>query len=72
VAEFSSAWWVSDDRDALEYARNQRIMTYQSLDVMRMIVADGDLTPEAALHLMRDMQASGRNLEVPATARGLQ
>ena len=72
VAEFNGSWWVSDDRDALEYARNQRIQTYQTVDVMRMIVADGDLSAEAALQLMRDMVAAGRNLFVPATVRGLQ
>lgn len=72
VAEFAGAWWVSDDRDAVEYARRQGIQTYRTIEVMQMIVADGDLTAEAALRLMRDMLAAGRSLYVPETARGLQ
>ena len=72
VAEFNGSWWVSDDRDALDYARSQRIQTYQTVDVMRMIVADGDLTAVVAWQLMLDMQAVGRNLFVPDKASGLQ
>lgn len=72
LTEFTDAWWVSDDRDAVEYARRQSIQTYRTLEVMQMIVADGDLTAQAALLLMNDMVAAGRSLFVPDTARELQ
>lgn len=65
IAEFAGAWWVSDDRDAVEFARHQGITTYRTVNVMQMIVADGDLTAEQALALMRDMLAAGRGLFVP-------
>lgn len=71
VAEFADSWWVSDDRDAVEFARHQGIRTYRTFDVMRMIVADGDLTADQALAFMRDMQVAGRGLFVPGTAREL-
>ena len=72
LTEFTDAWWVSDDRDAVEYARRQSIQTYRTLEVMQMIVADGDLTAQAALLLMNEMVAAGRSLFVPDTARELQ
>lgn len=72
VADFAGSWWVSDDRDALEYASHQGIRTYRTIDVMRMIVADGDLGADQALQLMRAMRATGRNLLVPNTARELR
>ncbi|MFT3860589.1 hypothetical protein [Micropruina sp.] len=71
VAEFADSWWVSDDHDAVEYAKRQGILTYRTVDVMRMIVADGDLDAEQALALMRSMQAAGRSLFVPDIAREL-
>ncbi len=72
VTDFVGSWWVSDDRDAVEYAKRKGIQTYRTVDVMRMIVADGDLTPDQALGLMRAMQTAGRNLFVPATAHELR
>ena len=72
VEEFSGSWWVSDDRDALDYAQSQRLQTYRTVDVMRMIVADGDLTADVAWQLMHDMRAAGRDLYVPETARELR
>ena len=37
-------WWVSDDRDSLEFARRQGIQTRETIDIVAGIVADGDLT----------------------------
>lgn len=71
VGEFAGAWWVSDDRDALDYARVKGIQTYRTVDAMRAIVADGDLTPDRAHRLMLDMTAAGRAIWVPASAREL-
>ena len=71
IPEFKGCWWVSDDRDSLEYARGQGIQIYRTVDVMRMIVADGDLRSVQALDLMRGMQAAGRNLFVPGSVQGL-
>lgn len=71
VAEYAGAWWVSDDRDALEYARAKGIQTYRTADVMGAIVADGDLTAVQAHRLLLDMTAADRAVWVPATPRDL-
>ncbi|WP_341729326.1 hypothetical protein [Brooklawnia sp.] len=72
VADFAGSWWVSDDRDALEYARHHGIRTYRTFEVMCMIVADGELQAARAFQLMRDMQAADRQLFVPDSPRDLQ
>lgn len=71
VTEFAGAWWVSDDRDALEYARGRGIQTYRTVDVMRAIVADGDLTPDQAHLVMLDMVTADRAVWVPPSPRDL-
>lgn len=72
IEAFQGSWWVSDDADAVEYAQGKGILTYRTVDVMRMIVADGDLTPVQALALMRAMEDAGRNLFVPTSVDELQ
>src|SRR5689334_2399061 len=32
-AQFAGSWWISDDRDALRYARYQGIPTYETIDL---------------------------------------
>jgi len=40
-AAFAGSWWISDDREALRYARFQGITTYETIDLVSMAVADG-------------------------------
>lgn len=46
--EWAGATWVTDDGDAYRYAGQQGVITRGTVDVFREIVADGDLTAEAA------------------------
>lgn len=62
------AWWVSDDRDAYDYAKRRGIMTWRTFDIMCAVVADGDLTAEQALTLMKKMLSVDRRLHVPSSA----
>jgi len=65
------SWWVSDDRDSLEFARRQGIHTRETIDIVAGIVADGDLTAGHGLELMRSMVDAGRTLRLPSTPRDL-
>lgn len=67
VVEWHGSWWVSDDGDALDYARKQHITTLETIDIVRHIVADGDLTAQQAWDLMQEIHGSGRELRMPGT-----
>ncbi len=49
--EFSGSWWISDDREALRYARFQGITTRETIDLMTIAVASGDLGADVAFEL---------------------
>lgn len=70
-AEFAGAWWVSDDADALRYARHQGITTMETLDLVRHAVADYDLTADEGFRLLSGMADAGRSLRLPASAADL-
>jgi hypothetical protein len=63
--KWQGAWWVSDDRDALDFARFQGITTLETIDVVRHLVADRDVQVHQALDMMRAMAGSGRHLRLP-------
>lgn len=67
VAEWHGSWWVSDDGDALDFARKQGITTLETIDIFKHIVAEGDLTVQAASDLMQEMVMSDRSLRMPST-----
>jgi predicted nucleic acid-binding protein len=64
--EFASSWWVSDDREALRYAKRQDIPAYETLDLMAMAVSDGDIDGAGAFVLMERMTSRGRSVRMPA------
>lgn len=64
-AEFSGSWWITNDRDALRYARFQHITTRETIDLMCTAVAYGDITAGAAFGLMTRMTDAGRHLRLP-------
>lgn len=68
---FAGASWVSDDADALDAARPAKITTRETVDLMRGIVADGDLTAHQAFDLMQEMARKGRALRMPSSVRDL-
>lgn len=67
VSRWYGSWWVSGDRDALEYGHFQRITTLETIDILRHIVSDGDVTAQAAYDLMLGMGGEGRSLRLPPT-----
>lgn len=71
-AEFAGSWWISDDREALRYARFQGITTYETIDLLSMAVADGDVTDKHAYEVMVRMSEEGRSLRLPRSASDLR
>jgi hypothetical protein len=71
-ASFAGSWWISDDREALRYARFQNITTRETIDIMSIAVADGDLSAGDALGLMNQMADSDRALRLPKSAEELR
>lgn len=69
--EFKGAWWVTDDTDALQYARRQGITTMETIDLFRHAVADYDITAHAGFALLLAMDAAGRNLRLPSSPADL-
>ncbi|WP_202806595.1 hypothetical protein [Kribbella catacumbae] len=70
--ELAGSWWVSDDKDALRYARHQGITTRETVDLVAIAVSNGDISASDGIDLMRQMVANGRSLRMPGSARELQ
>jgi len=70
-AEFAGAWWVTDDADALRYARHQGITTMETIDLIRHAVADYDLIADEGFRLLLSMADAGRSLRLPTSAAEL-
>jgi hypothetical protein len=60
--------WISDDREALRFARFQKIATRETIDIMSIAVADGDISAPDAFDLMNQMADSDRYLRFPVRA----
>jgi hypothetical protein len=71
-AEFAESWWLSDDQEAVRYARFQRITTYETLDLMTLAVVNGDIAAQQAYDLMLAMADKGRSLRLPSSPRELE
>lgn len=66
VPEWAGSWWVSDDRDSLEFAKHKGITTLDTPGVAAHIVADGDLSAQQAYDMLRQMVDLGRdNVRLP-------
>ena len=70
--EFAGSWWISDDREALRYARFQGITTRETIDLVNLAVVNGDIDAHDAFNLMRQMADRGRHLRLPDSAADLQ
>jgi hypothetical protein len=70
-AEFIGSWWISDDKDALRYARFQGITTRETIDLVSMAVINGDIRTRGGFDLMQRMADEGRNLRLPDSAAEL-
>jgi predicted nucleic acid-binding protein len=68
---FAGSWWISDDREALRYARFQGITTRETIDLMSVAVVNGDIAARDGFDLMVKMADSGRHLRLPYSAQDL-
>jgi hypothetical protein len=62
--EFAGSWWVSDDREALRYARQQHLTTYETIDLVSIAAVNGDITAQAGHDLLHAMGEQARALRV--------
>ena len=69
---FAGSWWVSDDRDAVRWAKRQGIRTHETIDLMTIAVAYGDIVAADAFHLMQQMANADRHLRLPKSAEELR
>lgn len=69
--QFSGAWWLSDDKSALDYAIRQGIMTAETLDVMQLAVKAGFVTAEEGFALMQKMRQFNRYPRLPRSVADL-
>jgi hypothetical protein len=67
----AGSWWISDDREAVRYARRRGITTRETIDLVAMAVADGDISPKDGYALLCRMASAGRHLRLPASAADL-
>ncbi len=71
VKEFAGSWWISDDAEALRYARFQHITTRETLDIVRIAVVNGDISASSGFKLMQEMTDRDRHLTLPKSADDL-
>jgi hypothetical protein len=71
-AGFAGSWWISDDGEALRYAKFQGITTRETIDIVSIAVADGDISARDAFDLMQAMADSDRYLRLPKCAEELR
>jgi hypothetical protein len=71
-ASFAGSWWISDDGDAIRYAKFQNIITRETIDIFSIAVADGDISAAEAFGLMKEMAARDRYLRLPKSAEDLR
>jgi len=63
--EFTGAWWISDDREALRYANRQGLVTRETIDLMSIAVGKGEISARAAFALMNRMRERDRHPRMP-------
>jgi predicted nucleic acid-binding protein len=62
---FDDAWWISDDREAVRYAKLRGITTRETIHLMNVAVVDGLITDRQAIADMRKMVEFGRYVRLP-------
>ncbi len=70
-SRFNGSWWISDDQEAVRYARFQGIPTRETVDLMSVAAVDGEITAQEGFDLMLKMIDQGRHLRLPASAADL-
>lgn len=68
---WADSTWVTDDREAYQYAQRQGILTRGTVDLFRAMVADADLTAERAHAHLLAIDAVRPGLPIPRRAADL-
>ena len=71
VPKWKGSTWISDEGDALEFARFQNIPAMETIDVMGHLVADYEISTADAMALMRAMDGADRAVRLPRTISDL-
>jgi predicted nucleic acid-binding protein len=71
-SEFAGSWWISDDREALRYARLQGITPRETIDLVSTAVITGYIAAKDGVDLMRQMASQGRHLRLPHSVADLR
>jgi len=71
-SDFRDSWWVSDDREALRYARFQRLITRDTADVVGLAVENGEIGASSGLGLLQEMAEGGRSVRIPRSSQDLR
>lgn len=71
-SEFTGSWWISDDREALRYARLQGITTRETIDLVSEAVVNGLIRAQDGFSLLLRMADRGRHLRLPSSAADLR
>ncbi|MEV4011923.1 hypothetical protein AB0J35_15585 [Nonomuraea angiospora] len=64
-AEYVGSYWITDDRDAQEYARRIGITTRDTADLISEGITDGCCSRGDGFSLLQLMRMRGRNLRIP-------
>ncbi|MGH3885911.1 MAG: hypothetical protein ACRDSZ_04950 [Pseudonocardiaceae bacterium] len=67
----AGSWWISDDGEALRYARAQGITTRETVDLVSVAVVNGDIDAQDGLILLQQMVDLGRRLRLPDSVAAL-
>lgn len=70
-SEWKGSWWVSDDTDAVRYAKQQGLITRETIDIVSAVIQDGDLNIQQGWDLMHAMLDEDRALRMPARPQDL-
>lgn len=69
--DYRGASFASDDAEAVRLARGRGIQCLETIDVVRHVVVDGDLTGRQGYDLLHAMAERDRGLRLPATPNDL-
>lgn len=67
VPAFAGSTWISDDGEAVRYARRRGIITAETIDLVTSAVVNGDVPERAAFDLLLAMADEGRSLRLPSS-----
>lgn len=66
-----SSTWISDDQSALAFARGKGIPTKDTTGLMAEGCVSGDVMPQEALDLLKEMRRQGNGVRIPRSADDL-